>query len=161
MSTEQTTKTYTLDDLIPPNLWAKDHWSTLAYIEDRIVNHGPGYLVGLDPRMRTNRRNLRVFHERGKYSYTGARRYIEQRGQPSMGADEGTLLGDGQRIAGHDDWACVQDFLAAKLIRVWGQAIQPGRTIHLTPLGQAVVASLRVHKSSGGNFRDFRWDGQP
>ncbi len=43
---------------VPVELWSKDHWSTLAYIETVMVEHGGRFEVGWDPRMRQNRRNF-------------------------------------------------------------------------------------------------------
>ena len=39
------------DGYVPPNLFGKDHWSTLAYMETIMVDCG-GFQVGADPRMR-------------------------------------------------------------------------------------------------------------
>jgi hypothetical protein len=49
-----------MDIYISPELWGADHWSTLAYIETVDCN---GFQIGLDARMRSNRRNFRVMTE--------------------------------------------------------------------------------------------------
>lgn len=146
----------TTDELIAPERWGKDHWSTLAYIETRLVDHGP-YTVGIDPRMKTNRRHLRIFADARAFAYTGARSYFNNRGQPAMRPEHATTLRDGTQVPGHDDWMCLQDLLAAGLLKVWGNEIQPGRKVRLSPLGLDVAARLRAHKASGGNFGGFVW----
>lgn len=146
----------TTDDLIPPERWGKDHWSTFAYIETRLVDHGP-YTIGIDPRMKTNRRHLRVFADVNAFAYSGARSYFNSRGQPTMQLENSTVLNDGEMVPGHDDWMCLQDMLAVGLLKVWGNELQPKRKVRLSRLGLEVSAKLRAHKASGGNFIDFHW----
>lgn len=144
-------------DLIEPARWGKDHWSTFAYVEDRCVQFGDPYVVGIDPRMKTNRRHLRVFAEARAFTDRKARVYFDGRGQAPWRPEYATTLNDGAQVADHDDWMCLQDFLAAGLVKVWGNAIEPGRKVRLTPLGLEVAARLRAHKAGGGGFADFRW----
>lgn len=49
---------FTADALIPPAYWDRDHFSTLAYIETKLVDGGK-YLLQFDPSMRQKRRHFR------------------------------------------------------------------------------------------------------
>lgn len=145
------------DDFVRPALWGKDHWSTFAYIEDRCVQFGDPYIVGIDGHMKTNRRHIRVFVDERAFNSPRARRFFNGRGQPDWRPEHATRLNDGTQVEDHDDWMCLQDFLAAGLVRCRGNEIQPRRKIRLTPLGLEVAARLRAHKAGGGNFAAFRW----
>jgi len=49
-------------DYIPMVLWGRDHWSTLAYLETKLVEGEDK--VDFDPRMRQKRRSFRVLSEK-------------------------------------------------------------------------------------------------
>jgi hypothetical protein len=98
-------------DYVPMALWGLDHWSTYAYIASRITNHG-GTLASAHMRC-----NMRL-HSRMAYT------------TPLFGhsvtCNQPTILRDGSEFFNHDDWSCVEDFLAAGLIE--GTVIdRPGR----------------------------------
>lgn len=141
-------KQYSADEYVPAALWGKDHWSTLAYVES-VATDCSGFQVGVDGRMRSNRRHFRVMHEcpkprRAGRSMVGA----------ALASDAGTRLNDGQVIAGHDDWCCLQDMAQEGLFNVNASGIQPGFILHLSAKGQAWCAALRAHKQAGGMFHD-------
>lgn len=87
---------------LPPDLWWRDHWSTLAYVETRLVDKG-AYSVMFDPRMRQSRRNYRVLP--GNKSH----------GVP-MDEKNGTRLSNNTYLPWHDDWCCVQGMVDAGLL---------------------------------------------
>lgn len=151
----------TLDDgYVPMNLFGKDHWSTLAYAEIEAVECG-GFQVGFDARMRQGRQHFRVMYEecRRPKRINGGHRGIVMR------PEHGSRLNDGSFVENHDDWHCIQDMVAAGLMGVKKRGLimplveemEPGVVLHLTPLGHAIVASLRRHKAEGGNFAEFRF----
>jgi hypothetical protein len=80
---------------VPSVLWGRDHWSTLAYIETKLVD-SDGYAVQFDAHMRQNRRNFRVLGEAPH-----PRRHA-QLGVP-MDARYGSRLADGTYLPWHDD----------------------------------------------------------
>lgn len=133
-------------DSVPIELWDRDHWSCLAYIETKMVDSTKGLVVEFDPRMRQNRRNFRVLHEASK-------RHL-QHGVP-MAPEYGSRLRDNTFIPGHDDWDCVADFCAAGLLHMGDEEIKPGLKLKLTERGHEVVGELRKHKCNGGIFGNF------
>lgn len=137
MATENTT--IREDEFVPMDLWGKDHWSTLGYIETKLVE-GP-CKVSFDARMRQNRRHYRVLMEARHHD-----------GVP-MSPQYGSRLNDGTYLPWHDDWCCVQDMIAAGLFKdgKWGK----GFSLKLTDEGHIATAALRKHKIEGGGFSTF------
>lgn len=139
------------DAFVPMAQWAKDHWSTFAYVDAVMVDCG-GFQVGLDPRMKANRRHFRVMGEEcqrpRRPSGGGASMAI------AMAPEHATRLKNGTTVAGHDDWMCLQDMAEAGLFAD-GSEVRPGETLHLSPKGRALIAALREHKAGGGNFASF------
>jgi hypothetical protein len=123
---------------VPPELWGQDHWSTLAYIETKLVE-GP-YPVQFDARMRQNRRNYRVLERPNKGLLSGV----------PMSPEHGSRLADGTYLPWHDDWCCVQDMLAAGLFAPG--YFEVGFPLKLSTRGYAATAALRKHKAEGGKF---------
>jgi len=124
---------------IPMARWGKDHWSTLAYIETRIVDH-----KGVP-----NRDHMRTDASVHPGLTGSAARVLglSTRKYP-------TRLNDGALVAAHDDWSCLDDAEAAGLLESGGTGIHP--VYRLTPLGAQVCAALRLHKPNG-SFGTFRW----
>jgi sulfate adenylyltransferase subunit 1 (EFTu-like GTPase family) len=144
----------TIDDNIPMNLWGKDHWTTLAYIETVMVDCG-GFQIGRDARMKSNRRNFRVMAE----DCPKPKRVGGNAGMAIvMKLEHSTKLNDGSVIDNHDDWCCIQDMAEAGLLTLHQHEIEPGVVIHFSELGRDVANKLREHKASGGNFAAFRFD---
>lgn len=136
------------DDFIPMSLWSKDHWSTLAYIETKLVDDGGKCTVKFDARMRQNRRNYRVLIGQ-RMSGTGA---------IPMSVDHGTRLNDGTYLPNHDDWNCLQDMQAAGLFEGDVDDWDRGMALKLTDAGRFLAAALRQHKAAGGTFSTFKGD---
>ena len=135
------------NDYIPITRWGQDHWSTLAYLETRVVN-GKGYID--NPRMRCNPRLHRHFAAVDPFTSV-----------PYDGSKYPTRLKDGE-IERHDDWSCLEDMVAAGLLtaqwRVCYRGAMFGNSearVTFTATGQALAAQLRAHKAGGGKWSDF------
>ena len=135
------------DDYIEIDRWGKDHWSTLAYLECRVVDN-KGIVDNLQ--MRCNPRLHRGFTN------------ILPMGAIVDGSNYPTILNDGETEK-HDDWSCLEDMVATGLIiaiyRVKKSAEFVGHMearIKLTELGLQVSRMLRAHKADGGTFTTFR-----
>jgi hypothetical protein len=152
MTEASDTRHFAADDLIPVEYWGKDHYSTLAYVETIMVDSA-GFEVGLDPRMRANRRNFRVLLE-GRRS---PRRpsLTSWKMARAMEPQHTSFLKLGATSENHDDWSCLQDMAAAGLFTERADCIEPGNTLHLSDLGKRIVTELREFKASGGNFGQF------
>lgn len=146
---------------LPIDQWGKDHWSTLAYIESRCVDHG-GVLKNAN--MRTHAARHPLFMARGF-------------GTPSDGSQYPTRY-KGGKIANHDDWDCVYDMVQAGLVTIlrpqsitlW--EVLPGKhgpikyrnrmqtrelevAVKLTDLGHQVAGELRAHLAKQRNYQVF------
>lgn len=139
--------------IVPIAKWGKDHWSTLAYIETRIVDHKGRLNV---EHMRCNPRVHRAFSNRAN---------IES------GGSYPTVLADGTTLERHDDWSCAEDAVALGLLTMEdeeavardGHYDEHGEFVSgrsprfaLTPRGMEVAALLRQHKAAGKSFATFR-----
>jgi hypothetical protein len=140
----------TLDDIISIDQFGRDHWSTLAYI-DCVMIDCAGFQVGFDARMRQGRRHYRVMHE----ECPRPKRVGISTAALVMDLEHSTVLRDGSKVAGHDDWHCVQDLATAGIFTARVEDIQPGETLHLSDFGRALANDLRAHKASGGSWKDF------
>ncbi len=137
---------YALDTAkyVPMSLWGRDHWSMLLYFRSVEVDHA-GFKVKFDPRMRQNRRNFRVLPG-------------EKLNGLAMRPENGSRLNDGTFVIGHDDWCCLQDFAEAKMLTCT-PFFEPGDKLHLSPLGESLVAEVESHKARGGSFSNFKLAG--
>ena len=115
--------------------FAKDHWSLLAYIETRCVETHLLY-AGLDKRrMRCNPYRHPLLAHRRDWS-------------PRWG----TRLANGQVLADHDDWDCLDDLEAVGLVEILSLI---NGFVRLTESGISMCAGLRAHKINGGTFATF------
>jgi hypothetical protein len=128
---------------VPIALFGKDHWSTFAYIETRIVDGG--FRITGDPKMRTCRRCWRIANH-GKLRHR------------TIVSVYPTRLRDGRLADLHCDWDCVQDLIVAGLLATSGD-VDLGKAITLTDAGFKAIAALREHKANGRNFGEFAWTG--
>lgn len=126
---------------IPVERWGKDHWSTLAYVETRVVDHR-GFV---------DDRHLRG-HMHGWEKYP-------------------TRLRDGVLLHGHNDFDCIRDAVDAGLLayadpekaglskrameRPSARNTWRGDRLVFTEEGWSTVASLRSHRGRGGKFANF------
>lgn len=121
--------------------WGRDHWSTYAYIETRIVNHGG----------RPDRDHMRCdlgLH----YEQRPPRRREKVKVQP-------TRMADGSTIEDHDDWSCLEDAIRlGLLIEKEPSGMDCPASYAFTEAGIDVALTLRRHMIvGGGNSCDFRW----
>lgn len=142
------------DDRVPMERWGQDHWSTLGYLECRIVDH-KGRISHAHMRCH-GRRHPIMFAAKGNLGMVGD------------GSQFPTRLRDGE-LADHDDYDCVDDMIAAGLVTVTLQDAPAGTlvtglveaelmtraTYALTPRGQDIAGQLRAHKGNGGNWHTF------
>lgn len=163
---------------IPPidmSLFGRDHWSTFAYIETRIVDH-KGALSHAHMRCHPQRHPV-MMHAKG--SGMGV----------ADGSDYPTILRGGEEARDHDDYDCVDDLIAAGLLEVHMPEVGPGgfyvnaygrpatvtgdvirpefvtglnelqlcahATFSLTERGKQVASDLRLHHSVNRNFATF------
>lgn len=142
-----------MSSYIAVNLWGKDHWSTLAYVETVMVECA-GFQIGSDARMRSNRRNFRVMHEQCRHPKRPERSTASM--AVSMVPQHGTRLNNGTKVEDHDDWACIQDMAQAGLFTVSVDAVEPKQVLHFSPIGSTIAVQLRNHKAAGGMFATFK-----
>ena len=151
------TPTYTPvgDDRVPMARWGRDHWSTLAYLETRIVDH----------RGRIAHDHMRCHARRHPLMHAAKRRVLSVSGD---GSAYPTRLRDGE-LADHDDYDCLDDMIAVGFVTVTMPPAPRGTlvtgfveselmtraTYALTAAGVHICAQLRTHKGRGGNWRDF------
>lgn len=124
----------TVEDLrpgqpVPIHLWGKDHWSTFAYAECRVVD---------------NKGTINRQHMRGNHCGDDA-------GYPTR------LIG-GAELAGHGDYDCLFDAEEAGLLVLQGTGLHP-LIQKLTKKGALVAAALRTHKAEGKTFSTFSFPG--
>ena len=76
-------------------------------------------------------------------------------GKPRDGSAYGIRLFDRELPgADYDEWDCIDDIEAEKLIELKGTGINPCFT--MTDKGHEMITKLLKHKSTGGNFSDFK-----
>ena len=134
------------DQFVPPELWGRDHYSTLAYVETKLVDDK--YSVRFDPHMRQNRRNWRVLSQSKRVPLKPG----DIRNGLVMDPKYGSRLADDTYLPWHDDWCCVQDMMAAGLFHGDTDDFDAGFQLQLTNKGYAAAAAIREHKAKGGNF---------
>lgn len=141
---------------LPIDVWGADHWSTLAYLETRIVDY----------RGRISHDHMRCHRNRHPLMYAAKRRLIAS----GDGSAYPTRLWGGAQAVNHDDYDCLDDMIAAGLVTATMPPAPPDTlvtglveaelmtraTYALTELGLAIAAQLRAHKGRGGSYRTFR-----
>ena len=127
---------------VPINKFGKDHWSTFAYIETRIIDYGG----------KPCRDHMRTDRDRHP-KLVGPRVFVCD-SAPNIKYP--TILKDGTSLVDHDDWDCLEDCEHAGLLKTSGTV---NRTYTLTEEGRQVAGQLREHKSTGGNYGDFEVKG--
>jgi len=132
---------------VPIASWGRDHWSLLAYIECRCVDHR-GVVdqrhLRVDPKVHSGRIDARNYAQ-GHVPGTGA--------APQKRKKYPTKLKDDVEKPNHDDWSCIEDMEAGGLLEWNGTGMNP--VFKLTTLGKIIAASLRSHKMDGGAFANF------
>lgn len=110
---------------VPIHLWGRDHYSTFAYAECRLVD---------------NKGTIDHRHMRGGHCGDDA-------GYP-------TRLAGGAELPDHGDYDCLFDAEDAGLLELGGTGLHPSIK-RLTRKGALVAAALRSHKAEGGSFGNF------
>lgn len=146
---------------VPMARWSKDHWSTLAYVETRLVDHR-GLIAAAQ---------MRTDHSR-HMSFVGAVNGGDAHGRYPTRLRR-LIDGEPNEVPDHDDWDCLLDCVAAELLTIvapmdeayWD--VERGRRgpfarngtlpvrVLLTEKGQAMCNALRGWKAAGGNFATF------
>lgn len=147
-------RTFGEEDFIPMSYWGKDHWSTLGYLETVMVECG-GFQVGADPRMKSNRRNFRVMSQECAKPKRASNHELVL--ALPMEPQHATKLNDGQQVARHDDWSCVQDMAAEGFFGQTAYDVEPGTMLQFSEKGNKVANALREFRRNGGQMADFRW----
>jgi len=126
--------------------WGKDHWSLLAYIEYRCVNH-KGIL---------DKSHLRISNPAVSVSPVSWK--------PEYGTRLKGFFLEGEnrdltrQLPNHDDLDCIEDFEETGIVKNTGTGFNPACL--LTKKGKALASKLSSHKQDGGNFNGFAdvWD---
>ena len=122
---------------IPISKFGKDHWSTFAYIETRIVDY----------RGEPDKNHMRCDKDRHPaHVHMGT---TDDKKYP-------TRLKGGTELYDHDDWDCLDDLVEASLLAEppeWGTGLYP--VYELTQTGVQVAAQLRDHRANKGNYANF------
>lgn len=126
---------------VPIEKFGKDHWSTFAYAECRIVDND-----GL-PDLNHMRCDIDRHPGLGRARWGGG----DRKKYP-------TILRGGEKLDDHDDWDCIDDLVAAGLLTIHGTGIHP--VWAMTEKGWQVAALLRQHKAKGKNFSEFHYTGE-
>lgn len=126
---------------IPMSKWGRDHWSTFAFVCATVVGRDG------DP----DRDKMRCDADRHPGLFGPHQLRL---GSASLKTKHPTRLLDGKVAKNHDDWDCVDDFEAEKLIITEGTGIHP-RWV-LTKKGWDFCKGLVMFKCYGGAFVDFR-----
>lgn len=118
--------------IIKPEHFGKDHAQTLMFVEVRCVDFGGS--------MEWGSRQMRRFR-------LGDRNY-PTRLQGGIECDDVT----------HDDWSCLQDFVAAGILEPFNET-SDGRKVKLalTNLGWNLAGQLRRNRAIGILDADFDW----
>ena len=122
---------------VPMELWGKDHWSTLLYLECCAVDRKGQ----IDPaRMRCD------IDRHPGLSIPGPLGRVNPTKYP-------TMLKGMELLEDHDDWDCFIDAEAAGLVAWDGTGVNP--VVRFTEKGLQVTAALRAHKTKGGQCSNF------
>lgn len=134
------------NEIVPMRYWGKDHWSTLMYLEHRAVDKG-GVIdkrqMRCDPRLHRELANVSMM------------------GKLVDGSKYPTRLRDGETIAPHDNWSCVEDLVAYGLVEIEvdynmekrdrdGPFGHSEAVVTMTDEGRSLVAQLRQVKTDFG-----------
>ena len=136
---------------IQPHDFGKDHWSLLAYVEDRCVNGKDGVGTLSRSRLSCNPDKHPMLSAGNEWQPSYSTR-LKGFFQFEERSDYLKASAAGVQVNGHDDWDCLNDLEAAGYIEIISLV---NGLIVMTDLGRAISAELRAHKSSGGHFSTF------
>lgn len=122
---------------VSPELWGKDHFTTLLYIES----------VCTDKKGVPEATCMRTWPGRPlRGTVDTVRLYHSTKGYP-------TRLRDGQELTDHDDWDCVDDMVHAGLILWEGTGTHP--VFQLTDKGWTLASALRCYRAENKGVASF------
>lgn len=143
----------TITAATPVEKFGKDHWSLLAYAEDRCVHgrEGLGMLSLSVMSCNGNKRPLMGAMMPWRDSYStrlkGFFEFFERH-------DTAKAVAAGVQLLGHDDWDSLDDLEAAGFLEIISQT---QGAVRFTTLGSQAAAALREHKTKGGQMSTFNW----
>lgn len=132
---------YKICGVIDPRLWAKDHLTTLLFLEAHLTDLGV-FWARPNERMRTH---PSTFGQEVEVSPNSRRRDIPC-------GDAPTKLVDGLEVPEHDDWSCLWDMGALGLLSYHPEQERTGGRyfqIKLTSTGDELAAELRRNRRAG------------
>jgi len=139
--------------IVPVEEFGKDHWSLLGYIETCCVDGRDGGGEVDHDRMRTNEnRNPGLGLHRGRRTGSGWKGEYSTRLKSFPWGSKDEKEKARHRVAGHDDWDCLEDLDKAGLARLISYV---NGFVQITDAGLAMAAELRAHKARGGWFSNF------
>jgi hypothetical protein len=127
---------------VPMEEWGKDHWSMLAYIETRCVDHD-GTLEPKRVRCNPNRHPQHALPQHNPPGQLPGEAYPH-----TSRLREGVVP-----VPEHDDYDCFYDIQEANLLKDVGTGLYP--RAQLTRAGIRLASELRVWKANGGVYAAF------
>lgn len=127
--------------------WGRDHWSLLAYIEYRGVNH----------KCVLDKKHLRIKNPivANSTDYPMPMpEWDEKYGTRLRGYDhKNTSVYDLKHLGNHDDLDCIEDMENEGIVENIGSGLNPA--CKLTKKGQQFANALSKHKQEGSTFAEF------
>jgi hypothetical protein len=117
-------------------MFGRDHWSTFAYIETRVVDHDG----------RAEREKMRC--DVSRHPHLIGPHYGD------VGKKYPTRLAGDVLLEDHDDWDCADDLVCVGLLENLGTSTNP--IFRLTDEGWSIAKQFRMHRAEGGSTATFR-----
>jgi len=135
---------------VPVEKFGKDHWSLLAYVECRCVDHRNTLE---HDHLRTNPdRNPDLGYRRNAFGGKHWKDEYSTRLKTFPWKSEDEKEQAKHRVSGHDDWDCLDDLERAGFVQVLSYV---NGSVEITEAGLAMAAHIRAHKAKGGWFSNF------
>lgn len=130
-----------------PSQFGKDHWSLMAYLEIRCVDHR-GEIDRKHLRCNIDRHPMLAWAPYGE-PQAWKSEYGTRLAGYFMGGDKRDTA---KQLPGHDDWDCLDDLADNGFVEIISLV---NGLITITPKGNKVAAQLREHKTKGLHFYQF------
>ncbi|MFZ4701313.1 MAG: hypothetical protein ACOYMG_14785 [Candidatus Methylumidiphilus sp.] len=132
--------------------WGEHHWACFHYIQMAALSP-TGFQIGMDPHLRATKETLEVLVACPCPSQV---RSMETVAVLPMAGPMSTRIGNGQIIAGHDDWHCCQDMQCEGLFDgLDDDSIVCGDFRVLSAKGMAIALEVMSHYKKWRGFRGF------
>jgi len=128
---------------VPPEFWGRNHWNLLAYVETRCVDY-KGIVTCLHMRVHIDRHKDLIKNEAPIFTERAEKRLP-------------TMLKDGVELSNHDDYDCIDDLIAAGLIKPLGRDVQ-FTVFSMTEQGWKAAHLLRQHRAALQEFETFTFE---